>query len=249
MSRSELRPEDYSCRHFTLEWTQGIVGQDNTTKGEAGERGLYYALQLLAKEEKFKPPALLGEPDDPELIARKNSYPDVYQRVDDIDILFESRNPFYYHGDWTGNSRWTPHPFFEQPLSSQAVGYTAESVIKKDWTAARYPIRGTSVQVRQPDGTRTYEYERYTGVIKETRQKVFVVSVPSFQQPAWDALVEFFGVQNIVSTQHPILQTDDPHLTGKFVQIAEDRECALTALATLKQELEDLIFRLLRDKP
>ncbi len=241
-SKPTLRRDLYNCRHFTEAWTQREVGKDKNSKGLAGELGLYYALKLVAKWKNYRPPTLLGEPSpapDPQVIARTNDYPDCYMKVDAHEFLFEAKNIFYYHGNWKkGTLFYVQQENWIRSLATQG----------KKWYEKQYPVRGTQQQVRH--GTRReWEYQEYITITNiQNVTKVYVSTVPSLNDWAWGELEGFFG-QNLIWTHHPILETEDPGLTAKFVQTPGDRECSLTTLAWLTAELSFLIDRNLRGTP
>jgi hypothetical protein len=74
LRESQDHSNNYSCKHFTTKWKDGI---DPQTKGLAGELQRFEALKIVAKMRNQAAPVLLGEPDDPEMIDRKDNYPDV----------------------------------------------------------------------------------------------------------------------------------------------------------------------------
>ena len=205
----ELQLDLYSCRHFDGQWTKSI---DKNAKGHAGENGLYEALRLVARQKHYQQVEQLGEPDpvdDPSeahQIGEISDFPDCYLRVDDTEYLFESKNIFFYFGNWGGrvqlNNQQRGSPFYMEPAS-----WVKSRIESKKWNEPRYPVRGSG-KVVWKNGRSVREYTHWI-VLHNTQKvrKVYVSTCPSYNgQKAWNELFTCFG-DRMVFTHHPILNT------------------------------------------
>lgn len=228
----------YSCKHFTSDWKKSI---NQNAKGLAGELVLFDRLKAIALVKKYPAPVLLGEPDiETELLARKDSFPDCLLTIDDYAFLFEARNLCFDIYTKPARDLYLGM-FFRIPLEHRGRSMGARDVTTaKEWNAPRYPIRGTKKQVWDSDlGRPVWQYARYTDIIKENdRTKVYISTLPSYNPPAWQELVRFFG-KNMVFTEHPMLTPD------LWVD-SEDETCAEETEDNLLVSLVDLIDRNLK---
>jgi len=232
----KLRPDLYTCRHFNKEWTKSI---DKNAKGLAGENGLYEALRLVARQKKYQQVEQLGEPDlvdDPSeahQIGEISDFPDCYLRVDDTEYLFESKNIFFYFGNWGGrvqlNNRQRGSPFYMEP-----AWWVKSRIASKKWNEPRYPVRGSG-KVVWKNGKSVKEYTQWM-VLHNTQKvrKVYVSTCPSYNgQKAWNELFTLFGGR-MVFTHHPIL-------SSSLCSDEIDARCRETTFQGLAVELSELI--------
>ncbi len=222
-----MNSESYSCRHFTRAWTRRFPP---ATKEIAGEEMLYKTLLELARLKKYPEPILLAEYEDPKLLARTEGYPDVYQKVNNVEFLFEAKNHFYYHADW-GH----PAPFYQQ-----SPKWVRENVERKRWKADKIPIRGSRKQVWDSSkGRPEWQWTEFVYLMnRQNIRECYASTVKSFTPDALPRMEKFFGL-NQVYTDHAILSPE-------MCETSEDVDCAVETSDNLIILLAELIARELK---
>jgi hypothetical protein len=173
-------------------------------------------LRIVAKMRNQAAPVLIGEPDDPEMIARKDSFPDCYG----FNSLWEARNLCF---DRNANPKDPAQLFFRVPLERHGRMMGVKDVTDgKKWDEPRYPIRG-SRRHTVVDGNDVYDYSYV--MIKQNARRFYVSTVYSYTQDAQFELHRFFG-DNLVFVDHPLL-------SHEMCIDDEDRACKQEAFGNL----------------